>query len=444
VLRDHLTGVSRLTGHDGIVREVAYLPGDGTGAGGPAELRQLIVQLGTAMVAAGDAVDVIEESLRRIMAAYGVTGAQIALLPTSLFVQTGTGDRSLVQFSSQVAPPLRLDQIDGLYRLVGQLERAEITVSAGLDTLASVYQRRQAAGWLLRTAGHAVLTAGLVLLIQPTPAGILAGLVLGLLIGLLKLIRIPTAALVLPVMASFLTGVAVLEASRHLHIDNPIRLLVAPLVTFLPGGMLAIATMEIAAGQMVSGASRLVNGFVQLALLAFGIVAAGVLVRASPADYVDSRVAGLGAWAGWAGVIVFAVGIWLHFSAPVRSLPWMLLILYIAFAGQVVGDALFDGQISGFFGAVAMTPVVLWVERLPGGPPKLVTFLPAFWLLVPGATGLIGVTEIVGSGPGTASRGLSDVLITVMSISLGVLIGTAAYRAADAGRRRLFRTLPPG
>jgi hypothetical protein len=32
-----------------------------------------------------------------------------------------------------------------------------------------------------------------------------------------------------------------------------------------------------------------------------------------------------------------------------------------------------------------MTPVVLWVERLPGGPPKLVTFLPAFWLLVPGA-----------------------------------------------------------
>ena len=36
----------------------------------------------------------------------------------------------------------------------------------------------------------------------------------------------------------------------------------APLVTLLPGGLLAIATMEIAAGQMVSGASRLVTGFV--------------------------------------------------------------------------------------------------------------------------------------------------------------------------------------
>jgi hypothetical protein len=46
------------------------------------------------MVAAGDAVDIIEESLRRIVAAYGVAGLQIALLPTSLFVQTGAGDRA--------------------------------------------------------------------------------------------------------------------------------------------------------------------------------------------------------------------------------------------------------------------------------------------------------------------------------------------------------------
>ncbi|HEY2278133.1 MAG TPA: hypothetical protein VGI00_07240 [Streptosporangiaceae bacterium] len=36
-----------------------------------------------------------------------------------------------------------------------------------------------------------------------------------------------------------------------------------------------------------------------------------------------------------------------------------------------------QARISGFFGAVAMTPVVLWVERLRHGPPKLVTFLPA-------------------------------------------------------------------
>lgn len=411
--------------------------GDGVRIGSPEEFRRLIVQLGITMVAAGDAVDVIEGSLRRIVAAYGVAGLQIALLPTSLFIQTGTGDAAHVQFSSQVAPPLRLDQIDVLYRLVKQLERARPSTSEASTTLAGIYRRHPAFGWPLRTLGHAVLSAGLVLLIQPTPSAIAAAFALGLFVGVLKLAQLPTVALILPIMTSFLTAVAVFEAAKYLHIDNPIRLLVAPLVTFLPGGMLTIATTEIAAGQVVAGASRLVNGFVQLALLSFGIVAAGIMLRVSPAFFADHQVAGLGTWAGWAGVIVFAIGIWLHFSAPLRSLPWMLLVLYIAFAGQVIGGALFDSRISGFCGALAMTPVVLWIERLPGGPPKLVTFLPAFWLLVPGATGLIGVTQIVGFGPGVASRGLNDVVITVVSISLGVLTGAAAYRAADAGLRRL-------
>lgn len=55
---------------------------DGGGIGSPAEFRRLIVQPGTVMVAAGDAVDVIEESLGRVAAAYGVAGLQIALPPT--------------------------------------------------------------------------------------------------------------------------------------------------------------------------------------------------------------------------------------------------------------------------------------------------------------------------------------------------------------------------
>lgn len=408
-----------------------------TPSGQQAEFRKLIVGLGVAMVAAGDAVDLIEESLRRIVDAYQVSGLQIALLPTSIFVQTGIGDAAHVQFTSQVAPPLRLDQIDRLYALVGRLEQAELPVPAAVRQLDDVSRQPPAFRWPVRTLGHAVLTAGLVLLLQPTAGGIAAALLLGLLIGLVKLARPQAAVLILPVVASFLASAAVFWSMSHLHVDNPVRLLVAPLVTFLPGAMLAIATMEIAAGQVVAGASRLVNGFVQLALLAFGIVAGGLLAGATPADFTDHRVAGLGAWAGWIGVAVFAIGIYLHICAPLRSMPWIVLVLYVAFAGQTIGDLLFGARISGFFGAVAMTPVVLWVERLPAGPPKLVTFLPAFWLLVPGATGLIGVTQIVGTGPGAASRGFMDALVTIVSISLGVLIGAAFYRSAYTGYRRL-------
>ena len=409
----------------------------------PAEFQRLLVQVGFAMVAAGDAVDLVEDSLRRIVSAYDVGGFQIALLPTSLFVQTGTGDQTRVQFISRVTPPLKLDQVDALYRLVKRLTLAALTPRDGLKALYAVHQLRPTFAWPVRTFGHAVLTAGLMMLLQPTPGGIAAAFALGLVVGLLKLFNPPSLALVFPIVASFLTGVLVFLLARYWHIDNPIRLLVAPLVTFLPGGTLAVATMELAAGQIVSGASRLISGVVQLTLLGFGILAAVSLVGLTSDELADHRVNGLAAWSGWVGVVIFALGIYLHFSAPLSSLPWILFVLIVAFAAQTIGAAAFNAQLSGFFGAAAMTPLVLWVETLPSGPPKLVTFLPAFWLLVPGAAGLISVTQIVGAHGNIGSQGGYDVVVTFASIAIGVLIGTSAYRAADRGLRKLSDTVWP-
>ena len=39
------------------------------------------------------------------------------------------------------------------------------------------------------------------------------------------------------------------------------------------------------------------------------------------------------------GVIVFALGVWIHESAPPGSLPGLLLVLLVAFTGQAVGNA---------------------------------------------------------------------------------------------------------
>jgi uncharacterized membrane protein YjjB (DUF3815 family) len=106
-----------------------------------------------------------------------------------------------------------------------------------------------------------------------------------------------------------------------------------------------------------------------------------------------------------------------------------------------VGWALFGGVLSGFVGALAMTPLALWIDHLRRGPPKLVTFLPAFWLLVPGATGLIGVTQIIGSGGQIPLVAMRDLFGAIMAIALGVLIGTAAYRSTHAGARLITRAV---
>ena len=126
-----------------------------------------------------------------------------------------------------------------------------------------------------------------------------------------------------------------------------------------------------------------------------------------------------------------------YFSARPGALPWLLLVLLAAWVGQLIGDQLFSAEVGGFVGAAVMTPIALVIARFPGGPPSQVTFLPAFWLLVPGAIGLIGVAEVVGD-PATASiEDLVTPIGSIVAIALGVLAGASLFRglvAAHASR----------
>ena len=408
-------------------------------------LREFVVRLGGAMTAAGDSVDSIGERLHRVVAAYGFSEFDFFVLPTGILVESGEAETaSVILSTNQQHIKYRFDQIAELYHLVSRAEQADVTPYEGLNELTRISAMAPAFRPAVRVLGHGILTAGLALLLQPTAGGMLVAFALGIMVGLLKLPRLATLDLIFPVVAAFLVAATVFAVSHHSGVgDNPVRVLIPPLATFLPGSVLTIATVELAAGQMIAGASRLVTGMVQLGLLAFGIVAAASLIGVNDSFLIDNPVDRLGPWAPWVGVLVLAVGDYLHFSAPRRSLGWILLVLYAAYAGQAVGGALFGGALSGFFGALAMTPLVLWIDDRPYGTPSLVTFLPAFWLLVPGAIGLIGVTEIVGVDQAVGAEDLATALTTVAAIALGVLIGSAGYHTATASVRAVAQTLPP-
>ena len=122
-------------------------------------------------------------------------------------------------------------------------------------------------------------------------------------------------------------------------------------------------------------------------------------------------------------MLIFGIGVLLSYSGRPASLGWMLLVLYVAYAGQVVGGLLFGSYLSGFVGAAVMTPVAVFAATQRSGPPTLVTFLPAFWLLVPGAIALIGVAHVMGD---TTVDGVLTILaagVTIVAIALGVVLG---------------------
>ena len=215
--------------------------------------------------------------------------------------------------------------------------------------------------------------------------------------------------------------------------------MIAALIVFLPGAALTTAVLELAAGEMIAGASRLVWASVQLLLLAFGILAGIEAVGIPPSRAFSSTSSLLGDWAPWLGVLVFATGLLVAYSAPTRSFPGLLVVLYAAWIGQVVGNHLFGGYVSGLVGAMVMTPVAYFFARRPGSMPAYATFLPGFWLLVPGAIGLIGVTTLAGSGAATASNDLKTAVGSTIAVALGLVCGTQLHESLAATTARLSR-----
>ncbi len=100
----------------------------------------------------------------------------------------------------------------------------------------------------------------------------------------------------------------------------------------------------------------------------------------------------------------------------------------------MLGSLVAGNTFSGFVGALALTVVAYLVQSLPGAPPAVVCFLPAFWLLVPGAAGLISLTQSA-TGTGADAGQLVAISGSIVAIALGVLSGTALYR-------QIFRITP--
>jgi uncharacterized membrane protein YjjB (DUF3815 family) len=144
---------------------------------------------------------------------------------------------------------------------------------------------------------------------------------------------------------------------------------------------------------------------------------------------VEGQTNLLGWWAPWLGVLIVGVGNYVYFSAPRRSLGWLCLVLYAACLGQYLGGQAFGGYLGGFIGAIVMTLVAYLVERRPSGPPALVSFLPAFWLLVPGALSLIGVAEYIGKDAVAGAQDFLGAVGSMVAIALRVLCGYPLYRS---------------
>lgn len=396
------------------------------------DLLEFLRRCGVALCLAGEAASRIPDEMEAIADAYGVGDVEFLVVPTGVFVRVVGEQGVTVDFMNADGPPLRLDQIDALYKLIASVKANPIPPSEAISRLESIVEAPPRFGAIMRVLGHTVLTVGLGLLVVRDGRALAGLAVLGFLVGVLRLIaeRVNVLSIALPVIAAISVTAVAYRFAPELDL-NAAALVIPPLVAFLPGTQLTLGAQEIATRSMISGASRMVAGVYMLLLLTFGIYV-GVAVAGT--EQPVPHPLDLGWWGPLLGVVVFGIGTYVNSSAPKRSLLWLLVMLLITFGAQQLGGYIGGALFSAFTGGLAVVPIATLVQRLQG-PPAQVAVLPAFWMLVPGALGLAGVTGLVALGPG--GSGLINAFLTVVAVALGVLVGSSLTATATA-RSRLF------
>lgn len=395
-----------------------------------ATLLEFMFRLGQAYLACGEQTAKVELTLRRTASAYGMRKSRVVAFPTAVFISIHDEEGEQVTLAQCEPQTLRLDQIAGVYALGQAAQKAAVVPADGLQRLSSILAQKARFGAAGIVVGHTILTVGLAMVLMPTASNLAAAAGLGSIVGAVKLFNRGRALLAvpLPVVAAALVSALVFLAMKYGLPVDPLHALVPPLITFLPGGMLVLGMVELAYGDLVSGASRLIAGFVQLVLLAFGLAVGSVLVGYSPSELTYSAADYVKIIDGaWVGVLVFGLGAYLHFSAPDNSLHWILLVLLIAFATQQLAGTFLGCEISGFFGMLVATPLGYLIQLHFRGPPAIVTFLPTFWLMVPGALGLLSITRMLNDRA-AGLEGMITVVFVITSVALGTLVGAAVYK----------------
>ncbi|HET9242136.1 MAG TPA: threonine/serine exporter family protein [Gaiella sp.] len=388
-----------------------------------------LATLGAALSAIGETVDAVETRLAVIARSYGLRDARFSAFPTFLLLTLGQGKAATIEPTTRLSPTPRLDQIAAVHELAAEAERGDVAPAEGIERLEAIRQTTNRFGDVSSVLGYAVLTVGIALILHPAARDVASAAVLGALVGVLRRLGRGrrTVEALMPFLASTCVAAIVALAVKYDVTDPGLRAMIASLVVFLPGVALTTAFLELTEGQMVAGSSRLVWGGTQLGLLAFGIVA-GVGMVGIPAERAfSSSDALLGSWAPWLGVLVFAFGVTISHSAPPGAFPSLLVVLYAAWVGQVVGNELFGAYVSGFTGALVMTFAAYLLARRPSTMPVYAVFLPGFWLLVPGALGLIGLTTVLAIPESASAEDLLAILASIASVALGVLCGVELH-----------------
>lgn len=405
-------------------------------------LTDMLGALGLALIFSNNPVSDASETLQSVAAAYGRHDLRIVCLPTFVLIEDPTATKAQTSlFPANDMNMLRLEQAGAVQSLVHRAANLRLDPDEVVRELQEITDSPPRFGFWRALLGHTLLTVGFGLVMNPTLSSLPIYVVLGVIVGIIVILgsRVRTLALVLPVFAAFVaTGIVGIAINMGLIKVDAVLLIAPGVVILLPGLALVLAAVELANGQLISGASRFIYGFAQLGMLAFGVYI-GIVLFKIQLTFDTTSDERLGNWAPWLGIVIVGFGYFLYSVAPKRSILWVIFALSVAHAGQLLGIALIGSALSGMIGAIIAIPIIYLVSHLASSPPAAVMLPCAYWVLVPGSMGFIGLTEAASHTDG-AGNALVQTLGAIIAIAIGMVIGAGISRDTGTFARAWHRS----
>lgn len=393
-----------------------------------AEVAAMLRELGIALVECDQPTHLVGARLQTIARRYTRHPVRVVVLPTALVVQVGTVAYEVETVTNPTTQLNLAARIDAIAELA---EVGAITPADAARQAAEARTTKPRFGPVTTTIGYVITTLGFGMVINPTWASLWGYVFLGTVVGAILLLNRPFPMLnaVLPTLAAAVVTVLATWFVADAANDGLLHVISPPLVAILPGMALTIAAMELASGQMISGATRLIYGVAQLGLLVFGV---GLGLHVGRHLSPQQPSAQMGGWAAYVAVIVISIGLYIYLSAPRGSLLWLTMAVAVALLGQKLAGLFLSPIHSGAVGAFLVVPFAMLGARIKTSPPAIVMMLAAFWALVPGALSFESLGEAV-SGHGDIKT-LGSTFAAVFSIALGTLIGWSVFATFKSRR----------
>ena len=386
---------------------------------------EFILRLGRALLSQGVPAQRLEESLRRVGEALGLT-IDCFSTPTALIVTATDGKRSRTRVVRVEPGDTDLERLSALHHLVGRVERRELSASDGSSRIARILARppRYRAATAVIASGLA--SAGSAILLGGSAADVLPALSLGTLVGFMAraATRVPTLGRILPAIAALVTTLlarAIGLAGAPVH--EPVLVLSAVLA-LLPGFTLTVATLELATANMVSGTSRLVGGLSTLVQLGFGVALGHRIAQLLP-ELAAAPPASSPEWLVLVAHGVVALAFTVLLRAAPRDVPAILFGAAVSVIGARLGRAWLGPEIGAFLGATAIALVAHAHARFRDRP-ALLLLTPGMLMLVPGSVGFLSVSSMLDSDVVAALETAFRMILIATALAAGVLVASVA------------------